>query len=127
MFTVFTSFKIKILLFVIVHSRSSNIPENIKKNLIFCITNLIKTVVVDIISNNNSFTRLLPEAEPLIATQKTIPKSINKLTGIVNTKKANKSNEPNAQTNILLCINNNVIDVKIKRLIVKINRTAKKK
>lgn len=48
------------------HSSNSNIAENMNKNLIFWITNLIKTVVVDIMSKSNSFTKVLLDAEPLM-------------------------------------------------------------
>lgn len=109
------------------HSNNSKIAEKIKKNLIFWITNLIKTVVVDIISKSNSFIKLLLEAEPLIVTQNTIPKSINKLTGIVSIKNINKNNPPIAQIKILFWITIKRIDVKINKLIVKINKIAKKK
>ena len=117
----------KLLLLDITHSNNSNIPEKIKKNLIFWITNLIKTVVVDIISNSNSFIKLLLDADPFIATQKTIPKSINKFTGIVKIKNVNNKNAPIAHIKILLWISSKNIEVNINKLIVKKKRTAKKK
>ena len=109
------------------HSSSSKIPPKINKKRIFWIINLIKTIVVEIASNKSSFKKLFPEADPLIAVQKIIPKSINKLTGTLNIKKANKKNAPTAQINILFCIRIKEIDIKINKLIVKINNTPKKK
>mgnify|MGYP003504730040 FL=1 len=109
------------------HSNNSKIPEKIKKNRIFCITNLIKTVIVDIISNKSSFIILLLDAEPLIVTQKTIPKSINKLTGIVNTKNVNKNKAPIAHIKILFCKSISDTAININKLIVSINSITKKK
>ena len=57
--------KNKLLLTENTHSNNSKIAKNINKNLIFCITNLIKIVALDITSNKVSFKKLLPEAEPL--------------------------------------------------------------
>jgi hypothetical protein len=84
-------------------------------------------VVAEIISKRSSFKILLLEAEPLIATQNSIPKSINKLIGIVKIRKVNKKKAPTAQIKILFCKIIKEIDVNIKRLIVKKKRIAKKK
>ena len=116
------------LLFVAkTHSNNSKIPPKINRKRIFCITNLIKTIVVEIASNRSSFRKLFPEADPLIAVQKIIPKSINKLTGTLNIKKVNRKNALTAQINILFCIKIKEIEVKINKLIVKIKSTPKKK
>lgn len=109
------------------HSINSKIPEKIKKNLIFCIINLIKTVNVEIISKTNSFKILFVDADPLITVQKKIPKSINKLTGIVNIKKTNNKNAPNSKLNILNCkIIIKIVEI-TNKLIVKRNKKTKKK
>ena len=89
--------------------------------------NLIKTVAVEITSNNNSFIKEVLEAEPLTYTKKEIPKSINKLTGTVNIKKDTKSKLPNIHTKIELCniiANNETIT---KEQSVRINKIIKKK
>lgn len=109
------------------HSSNSKIPEKIKKKRIFWITNLINTVVVEIMSNKSSFIKLLLDADPFIVTQKITPKSINKLTGIDKIKIVNKKNAPIPQIKIFVCKRINEIAVKINRLIVNINRIAKKK
>lgn len=114
------------LLFEIVHSNNSNIPENIKKNLIFCITKRINTVVVDIMSNTNSFIMLLLEADPLITVQNTIPKSINKLTGIVKINSVNKKKPPNAHKKMLVCKISKKIAENTKIKTVKKNNIEKK-
>lgn len=119
---------IKIEVFpLITHSNNSKIPEKIKKKRIFWITNLINTVVVDMISNSNSFTKLLLDADPFIVTQKTIPKSINKLVGIDSISILNKKRAPMPQISIFVC--NKISDTveKINVVIVKNNSIAKKK
>ena len=86
------------------HSNNSKIAEKINKNLIFWIINLIKTVAVDITSNSDSLKKLFPEAEPLIYTKKEIPKSKNKLVGIVKIKSVIKTKLDINQLNIFVCI-----------------------
>jgi hypothetical protein len=93
----------------------------------FCIINLIKTVAVEIISNNNSFISELLDAEPLIYTKNDIPKSTNKLTGIVNIKKETNSKLPKAQIKIELCNRITMKDTIMKEQRVNKNKIAKKK
>jgi len=123
----YTLFIKKLLTFEKTHSSNSKTPEKINKKRIFCITNLIKTIILEIISKTVSFTMLLLGAAPRITTQKFIPKSINKLVGIVSIKNINKKKPPIAQIKTLLCIKIKNTDVKINKLIVKKKRTAKKK
>jgi len=92
----------RVLLFEIVHSNSSKIPEKIKKNRIFCIIKRIKTVVIEIISNINSLIKLFPDAEPRTAVQTIIQKSINRFTGIVKIKIVNIKKPPIAHNIMLL-------------------------
>lgn len=79
------------------------------------------------ISNSNSFTKLLLDADPFIVTQKTIPKSINKLVGIDSISILNKKRAPMPQISIFVC--NKISDTveKINVVIVKNNSIAKKK
>lgn len=109
------------------HSNNSKIPEKIKKKRIFWITNLIKTVVVEIISNRSSFKKLLLDADPFIVTQKTTPKSINKLIGIDKISNVSKKNAPIPQISIFVCSKITDIAVNINKLIVNTKSIAKKK
>ena len=95
----------KILLFTVnVHSNNSNIAEKINKKRIFWIINLIKIVNVDIISKSNSFIGLFPEADPLIKAKNDKSKSINKFTGIVNTKTIIRNKDEKAKVKNLPCL-----------------------
>ena len=91
------------------------------------IINLINIIVVDIISKRDSFKKLFPDPDPLIATQKIIPKSIIKLVGIVRINMVIKKKPPNDHIKILFWINVNEIEENIKRFIVKNNSIAKKR
>lgn len=124
----FTLKRKKILLFTVnIHSNNSNIAEKINKKRIFWIINLIKIVNVDIISKSNSFIKSFPEPDPLIKAKNNKSKSINKFTGIVNTKTIIKDKDAKAQIKNLPCIVKKKNEQKINKNKLKRNRTTKKK
>jgi hypothetical protein len=84
-------------------------------------------VVVDIISNNNSFTKFVEVEDPLTYTKNEIPKSNNKFKGTVKIKNDIKNNPPIVQIKIELLNNITIIAIKIKDDIVSTNKITKKK
>lgn len=78
-------------------------------------------------SKRSSLIKLELELEPLIYTKNEIPKSINKLTGIVSIKIANKNKAPNIQIKIDVLVMITIIELIKKELITTKKRIAKKK
>lgn len=78
-------------------------------------------------SKRSSLIKLELELEPLIYTKNEIPKSINKLTGIVSIKIASKNKAPNIQIKIDVLVMITIIELIKKELITTKKRIAKKK
>ena len=99
------------------------IAKNMNKNLMFWIKNLIKTIEVDIISNNTSLKRTLLVAVPLTYAIKAMPKSSKRLRGVVKMRKETSRIAMNGHIKVSLRKKNKPIDPKINEIIVTKNKT----